>query len=101
MTQVIKDKKSPIQSLNFVAGVNIPNDITPQDDAYTNIRSYKSLAFFVERTEEAIVRATALIAQLDAEMGRLRYEVNAMQNEHKNLKMVLTDREEALKKKSS
>lgn len=101
MTQLIKDKKSVTHPLNFVAGVNVPSAVTPHDDAYTNIRSYKSLAFFVERTEEAIARATALLSQLDAEMIRLRYEVNAMQNEHKNLKMVLSEREETLKKKSN
>lgn len=97
----IKNRRASVPSLDFLASLPVSNHATTKEGAAAHIRSYKSLAFFVERTEEAIQRSTALIIQLDAEITRLRYEVTAMQNEYKNIKMVLADRDESLKPRSS
>ncbi|MFN7662873.1 MAG: hypothetical protein ACK5PQ_04040 [Alphaproteobacteria bacterium] len=62
----------------------------------TPCADYKNLTFFLERTSESIRRASSMIQQLESEVGRLKYELMATENEYKNLKHVAHDFEAEL-----
>ena len=72
-----------------------------QTDVSDRVAQYKSISFFLERTSESIKRTTSMIQELESEVGRLRYELMATENEYKNLQHMCQDLELNLIKRSS
>lgn len=86
----MSDKSKHFNKNNLV-NQNLDQSVVDSSFSRTSHADYKNLTFFLERTSESIRRATGMIQQLESEVGRLKYELMATENEYKNLKHVADD----------